>query len=1408
MKTKRKPFIILVTAMIFILIAACISACAQAHVHTYSEEWTSDSTYHWHVATCNDTNEVTEKAEHVYQNGECSVCHYPQPESAKKVYDMSGVVFENVTVTYDGEEHSIVAMNLPSGVSATYEGNGQINAGTYTVTAHFTGDSKNYQSIPDRTAMLTIEKAIYDMSGIVFTDETVTYDGQAHSITATNLPIGVTVTYEGNGQTTVGEYEITAKFTGDAINYEPIPDKKVKLTIVPLTLSGISFESKIFIYDGTPKSLYISGDLPNDITVSYEGNGQIAAGEYTITAKFTAPEHYGTLPNLTATLTITKATYDMSRVVFENDTVTYDGQEHSITATNLPEGVTVTYEGNGKVNAGTYTVTAHFTGDTVNHNSIPNKSVTLTISKATYDMSGVTFGDVTLEYDGQEHSLYITGNLPNSVTVTYDGNGQSAVGTHTITAHFTGDTVNYNPIPDKTATLTITQPSVNGITSAGGFDIDNTGEYPRLYGEVSYETRYIDLSNKITVTVNCTWKLFADFIGSNELVLKSMALDVGLNTAYIIVYAPNGNMTRYQVDIYRLDMKSYTFMNVGNEYDSGTIQEKSELAEPTAPERTGYTFLGWAVQGSSEIVQFPYTVMENITFVAQYSTVEYKITYHLNEGENDERNPESYDIETDTITLRPATRTGYTFEGWFVDEDLHSQITEIEVGSYGNKELYAKWEIITYTITYHLNGGENSVDNPESYNIEGDAITLLPATRNGAIFKGWFTDAQFQSKVTEIKHGSYGKLNLYAKWELITYTITYHLNEGKNAAENPTSYNIETETITLQPATREDYTFMGWYADAEFHTSITEIFTDSLVDFNLYAKWAYGTDGLIYSLSGEVYQVTGYSGTSNKIVIPTECDGFPVTSIGERAFYNRSGFTSVEIPNSVTSIGSSAFYGCSGLTSVEIPNSVTSIGSSAFYGCRGLTAVYITDIANWCKTTFEGYGSNPLSYAGNLYLNGKLVTEVTIPDGITAIGSYIFHGCTSLTKLHIPSGVTSMGSCTFASCTSLTSIVLPDTMTHIGHDAFWGCTGLKSVTLPQNIEDIGDSAFRNCTSLTSIVIPANVTYVSTYAFNDCTSLKEVYWNATNCTIAGVYDGNPESYVGASDCTIFKGCSALAFVSIGENVQTIPAYLFFKCSLLTSIVVPKRVTTINQYAFYYCTNLTIYAEAESQPDGWNSLWNTSDRPVVWGYGGSHGTTENGLRWALHKDGTVAIIGWSYLGITDLVIPEQIEGHSVTSISDRTFENKGITSIVIPDTVTEIGVYAFSRSSLKSITIGSGVTMIGEYVFYNCRFLTSVVIPNSVTSIGYAAFYNCGKLAGIVIPQSVTSIDYAAFSLCFSLRNVYYGGTAEQWNEICISNYNAYLTDASRYYYSDEAIYDGSHWHYGADGMPEIWVKDDE
>ena len=219
-----------------------------------------------------------------------------------------------------------------------------------------------------------------------------------------------------------------------------------------------------------------------------------------------------------------------------------------------------------------------------------------------------------------------------------------------------------------------------------------------------------------------------------------------------------------------------------------------------------------------------------------------------------------------------------------------------------------------------------------------------------------------------------------------------------------------------------------------------------------------------------------------KTVIPNS-----VTTIGDNAFSDCNGLTSIEIPNSVTTIGNSAFSSCWNLTSIEIPNSVTTIGNGAFNDCRNLKSV---TIGNSVTTIGDG---------AFLWCNG--IRSVTIGNSVTTIENSAFWGCIGLTSIEIPNSVTTIGENAFLYCSGLTSIVVAEDNTI--YDSREDCnaiietatntliTGCKKTVIPNSVTTIGAYAFYYCEGLTSIEIPNRVTTIGEWAFYECNNLTTI-----------------------------------------------------------------------------------------------------------------------------------------------------------------------------------------------------------------------------------------------------------------------------------------------------------------------------
>ena len=278
-------------------------------------------------------------------------------------------------------------------------------------------------------------------------------------------------------------------------------------------------------------------------------------------------------------------------------------------------------------------------------------------------------------------------------------------------------------------------------------------------------------------------------------------------------------------------------------------------------------------------------------------------------------------------------------------------------------------------------------------------------------------------------------------------------------------------------------------------------------------------DGFVYTPYEDHVEITDYTGGATEVVIPSEIEGLPVTTIGERAFIYRN----------------EPFDICGKITSVDIPDSVTTIADNAFWGCRRLTHIKMT---------------NRVSYIGEFAFNAcDNLTSIDLPDSLTSISNGTFADCYHLTSIDLPDKLTSIGDFTFTNCESLRNIDFPDSVVTIGDGAFLGCQKLKTIYIPDSVVTIGDGAFMGCQKLTEIrVAESNQNYS-----NDD---RYVLFDKEKTALLHVPGALTGSYV------------------IPEGVITIGNNAFSWIYHLTSIAIPGSVTRIGSYAFSDCDRLSI------------------------------------------------------------------------------------------------------------------------------------------------------------------------------------------------------------------------------------------
>ena len=455
------------------------------------------------------------------------------------------------------------------------------------------------------------------------------------------------------------------------------------------------------------------------------------------------------------------------------------------------------------------------------------------------------------------------------------------------------------------------------------------------------------------------------------------------------------------------------------------------------------------------------------------------------------------------------------------------------------------------------------------------------------------------------------------------------------------------------------------------------------------------------------------------------------------------------------------------LGTVNIPSSinyggitynVTSIGQDAFFDSGGMTSLYIPySVNNIFRPAGRQYG---------LTWNCCSLFSITVDAGnptfdsrnncnaiIETATNELIAGCQNTV---IPNGVTGIADCAFALLNTLTSIDIPNSVESIGANAFL-CTGLTSLTIPNNVTSIGEEAFESC-NLTSIyvqwmnplTIPGNTFYgvdksactlyvptgsKSAYqnadVWKDFANIEEltlnvdgIYYNISPSTMTASVTKKPSLGYYSGDITIPET------VSLDDKtyrVTEIEELAFYDCKSLTSVTIPNGVTSIGYQAFYNCTRLT----SIDIPNSVTSI----------GRGAFSNCT----------------------GLTSVTIP-----NGVTTIEPETFNMcNSLASVIIPNGVTSIGNMAFCRCfDLTSVTIPNGVTSIGYEAFLYCTGLTSVTIPNSVTSISNEAFSNCTSLTSFTCenetPVTITNSVFSGVNKSTCTLNVPTGSKSAYQN----------------------------------------------
>ena len=446
----------------------------------------------------------------------------------------------------------------------------------------------------------------------------------------------------------------------------------------------------------------------------------------------------------------------------------------------------------------------------------------------------------------------------------------------------------------------------------------------------------------------------------------------------------------------------------------------------------------------------------------------------------------------------------------------------------------------------------------------------------------------------------------------------------------------------------------------------------------------------------------------------------------------RGNESEIYVPDEVCVIGSRPFEKCTALERITVGGGVKAILNEAFCHCSALERVDITDLRSWCLIERGNERSAPFcrSKKGDIYLDRKPITHLTVSADIERVGDYAFAYCQSLEEVTVEGEFTDIGKDAFGNCPSLKRILYSGIRSWFGAETversicdgagnwelFADGKAVSEVVVPERVTHIPAHLFDGCKSIVRVILHGGIRSIGAGAFNDCPNLEYVeIGDAVNwCSIDGgdgfaFPESNPKAVI------YLKG-ERVEGIRIPEGVERIGAYRFAYLTLGDEFTIPESVKFIGEGAFFN-TNA---------PDSCIIPYNAK------------------LKKVLELPSGIAEIGnntFAYSEFQCVVLPS-----GVGRIGNRAFENcAALKSIEIPDSVSEICENAFlGCSALRTVKFGSGLIHLRKGAFKECSSLRSALLPDSVRNIEEYAFYGCDALKTVAIPDGVSFLP--EFMLC--------------------------------------------------------------
>ena len=762
-------------------------------------------------------------------------------------------------------------------------------------------------------------------------------------------------------------------------------------------------------------------------------------------------------------------------------------------------------------------------------------------------------------------------------------------------------------------------------------------------------------------------------------------------------------------------VEQYSIIWEGNEIDKAEKGSSFRITRK-APEREGYTFVGWKHTATGELITdangeglgaFMFNSDSNvegefyIVVEAGFVANTYRIDVSVSDTEagtailETSTGNDGEIVYDGSYTLTAVTNPGYTFVGWFSIVNGTRQpvktdnVFEVEkVKSTSDVSYEAVWEANRYLVKVAKDDG---------------TVSLYVA--------------------------------IFGKEYLLKISAEDELDKVQDVQAN--------RVFTLGADAREFYEFIGWkyslsnvfYRLTDENGTFTEEKWQVLSGIEAVPVWR-----SIYNIAedGSLAGLTDY-GVANytEITVPSVVEltdeekltvsKVTVTQIAANAFENCAFLTKVTLSNDIVAIGEAAFDGCVNLAEFVIGtenagvslSKLTEVGANAFRNATALEAIaFPVTVSAYGDSVLSGCsGLKEVSYNGNMAF-GKLFGSDSYENSYSVIQNGVnYYVPNVLVSIKVTAGISKIANYCFANLTKVENITYPDTVTSIGTAAFEN-SGITAVDFT-NIIYIGANAFSH-TNISSATLSDKLEVWGSGAFSFCEALTSVVINHNPLEI-------PSS--------LFEGCKTLTSVEGVDSVIRV-GKAAFKDTALTSFATVNNVVAVGDYAFKGVTGLAT--------DGFTKV------------------TGIGIE-AFEATGVIGQVFYKAADASS-VIPD-----GVLYVAPQAFKGLAVTSIAIPASVIEIGEGAFENcTSLATVTFAADakIRYILPRAFYGCTALNGFTVPTSVVQIGYEAFASSGletldlaaatdlrvvgdrafaysKLSAIVLPESVRSLGTEAF-----------------------------------------------------------------